>query len=67
MTGNASKVIPNASKAVLIIRRSGKFAEVRDELLIVADVGLKFAYTLSHLPRQWRGNLGKLQIDKEAF
>jgi hypothetical protein len=38
------------------------FAEVRDELLIVADVGLEFAYTLGHLLRQWRGNLGKLQI-----
>jgi hypothetical protein len=42
-------------------------AEVRDELLIVADVGLEFAYTLGHLLRQWLGNLGKLQIDKEAF
>jgi hypothetical protein len=43
------------------------FAEVRDELLIVADLGLEFAYTLGYLLRQWRGNLGKLQIDKEAF
>src|ERR1700680_488980 len=43
------------------------FAEVRDELLIVADVGLEFAYTLGHLLHQWRRNLGKLQIDKEAF
>jgi len=43
------------------------FAEVRDELHIVADVGLKFAYTLGHLLRQWRGNLGKLQNDKQAF
>ena len=33
------------------------FAEVRDELLIVADVGLEFAYTLGHLLRQWRGKL----------
>ena len=43
------------------------FAEVRDELLIVADVGLEFAYTLGYLLRQRRGNLGKLRIDKEAF
>ena len=35
--------------------------------LVVADVGLEFAYTLGHLLRQWRGNLGKLQIDKESF
>src|ERR1700719_251908 len=40
------------------------FAEVRGELLIVADVGLKFAYTLGYLLRQWRGNLGKLQIGR---
>ena len=42
------------------------FAEVRDELLIVAYVGLEFAYTLGHLLRQWRRNLRKLQIDKAA-
>src|SRR5438477_94097 len=35
------------------------FAKVRDELLIVADVGFEFTYTLGHLLRQWRGNLGK--------
>jgi hypothetical protein len=29
------------------------FAEVRDELLIVANVGLELAYTLGHLLRQW--------------
>src|SRR5438105_15585193 len=29
---------------------------------LVADVGVEFAYTSCHLLRQWRGNLGKLQI-----
>jgi len=41
------------------------FAKVRDELLIVADVDLEFADSLGDLLRQWRGNLGKRQIDKD--
>src|SRR5208282_1676955 len=34
------------------------FAEVRDELLIVADVGLEYAYTLGHLLRSGEGTSG---------